>query len=230
MSFVAELYPLQKRLNDIIRVPERFSEARELCLALHASVHFAQDGAAPTVMDELWRELEPEDFAVMPTVKDVTIAWNIWHITRVEDLTVNCLIAGKKQILDKEWIARLGATAADTGNAMTDDEIMRLSRNLDPDALRAYRIAVGENTRRILSALGPEDMARKADAGGRRKIIDGGGVTDHPESFWLVDFWCRKDIAGLITMPVTRHQLGHINDSFKLKEKIKKRKSPFYMI
>jgi hypothetical protein len=229
MSYVAELYPLQKRLNETIRNAEKFGEARELFLELHASVHFAPVGQEPTALDRLWETLEREEFAVMPTVRDVTIAWNIWHVTRIEDLTVNYLIDGRDQLLDKAWLNRLGTSFADTGNAMSDEEIMCLSRSLNPAELKEYRIAVGENTRRILSGLRPEDMKRKAHAGGRAKIIGSGGVTGHPDSIWLVDFWGRKDVAGLIAMPVTRHQLGHINDSFGLKDKIHKKKTPFYM-
>ena len=38
----------------------------------------------------------------------------------------------------------------------------------------------------------------------------------------LLDFWKNKTIAGLLTMPITRHQIVHINDCFKLKERYQK--------
>ena len=43
-----------------------------------------------------------------------------------------------------------------------------------------------------------------------------------PASIWLLDFWKNKTIAGLLTMPITRHQIVHINDCFKLKERYQK--------
>jgi hypothetical protein len=228
MSFVEELYPKQKRLNEIIRKPGCFAEAQELFLAIHAAVHFTTDGRRATVMDRLWGKLGRADFAVMPTKKDVTIAWNLWHITRIEDLTVNFLVNGTGQQLNDDWQMRLGVQVTDTGNAMTDEEIMVLSRSVHPDELKAYRTAVGKNAQRILAELKPEDMKRKADASGIEQIRKAGGVTEHPESLWLLDFWGRKDVAGIITMPVTRHQLGHLNDCFGLKDKIEKKKS-FYI-
>jgi hypothetical protein len=38
-------------------------------------------------------------------------------------------------------------------------------------------------------------------------------------SQWLLDFWGRKKIAGLITMPLTRHLMVHINESKRLVRK-----------
>ena len=55
------------------------------------------------------------------------------------------------------------------------------------------------------------------------RILSEGGVLDVEDSSWLLDFWGKKNVAGIIQMPITRHQVVHINDSLKLKEKCKKR-------
>ena len=47
----------------------------------------------------------------------------------------------------------LNAPIEDTGNAMTDDKIMNLSKMLDVDALLAYRNAVGKRTQEIVKSL-----------------------------------------------------------------------------
>jgi hypothetical protein len=36
---------------------------------------------------------------------------------------------------------------------------------------------------------------------------------------WLLDFWGKKNILGLIMIPITRHQTLHLNDCFNIKEK-----------
>ena len=227
MSIAPDWNARQARLREIIKKPELFDEARVLMLSMHSSVHFSEPGSPQTLMDTVWDGLKPEDFSGMPTPKNATIAWDIWHITRIEDLTVNILIDGAEQILDDGWLNRLGTAVTDTGNAMTDDEIIALSRGLDVETLKEYRIETGRRTQRILTGLSAGDMKRKVDASGLEKIRREGGVTGHPDSRWLLEFWGRKDVAGLILMPVTRHQLGHLNDCENLKKKLHTGKSPY---
>ena len=45
------------------------------------------------------RQLEDPEYAVMVTSKDETIAWALWHIARLEDLTMNLLGSGGEQVL-----------------------------------------------------------------------------------------------------------------------------------
>ncbi|MDR0397165.1 MAG: DinB family protein [Oscillospiraceae bacterium] len=172
----------------------------------------------PTLFDELWQGLTRAGFETMPTIRDETIAWSIWHITRIEDITANILVAESSQVLDDDWLASLGATIRDTGNAMSDDEILQLSSSLDMDALRDYRIEVGKRTRGIVSNLSFEDLKRKVKPDGIKRILAEGGVTEHKDSIWLLDFWGRKNIAGILLMPFTRHQIIHVADCFKWKE------------
>ena len=39
-------------------------------------------------------------------------------------------------------------------------------------------------------------------------------------SIWLIDYWCGKDIRGLIQMPFSRHWIMHIEASLRIKNKI----------
>lgn len=48
----------------------------------------------------------------MVTSKDETIAWALWHIARLEDLTMNLLVSGGEQVWNREWARCLGT--ADT--------------------------------------------------------------------------------------------------------------------
>ena len=224
MSLIQDWNPKQAALKDALAKPEMFEEAIRLCLELHESVHAADMSGAekPTLFDELWRGLTRTAFEAMPTEKDVTIAWNIWHIARIEDLTANILIADSEQVLSDERLKKLGVAVRDTGNAMTDDEILNLSRSLDMDELRDYRTAVGKRTREIVSGLSVTEFKRKMKPESVRRILAEGGVTEHKDSIWLLDFWGKKTVAGILLMPITRHQIMHISDSFKLKERLAK--------
>ena len=214
--------PKQKRLREIIREPSRFTEAMELGRELHGMAHLGDVFASgrPTLADEVVSDLEARHYTIMPTPQDVTIAWNVWHVTRIEDVTMNLLVADGNQIFDRDWMRRLGVDVTDTGNAMSDDEIIALSESLDIAALWEYRQSVARRSREILDALTPQDLARGFHPEQKERLTAEGCLTTHPDSIWLADFWCKKDVAGILLLPPTRHQAGHLNDCIKLKKKI----------
>ncbi len=228
MYSVAEQWnPKQKMLNSIILKKDKIEESIRLILDLHSMVHTSDmnNSEVKTLEDEVWEGLDRYAFITMPTIKDVTVAWNIWHITRIEDLTVNVLIAdGVQEFIAGKWSAKLDVAVCDTGNAMNDDEIIDISKKVNMDELRNYRVAVGRRTREVISNLKPEDMRQKVLQNRLKRILDEGGVLDVENSKWLLDFWGKKNTAGLILMPVTRHQVVHLNDSLKLKKKCTKSK------
>jgi len=211
--------PLQLRLKEIIMKKEHFGEMQLLLLQLHSIVHSktVYNNMNSSFLDEIWEDLSDIAFRTMPTTTDDTIAWHIWHITRIEDLTANFLMAEREQVLTQEWLDKLKITVQDTGNAMSDSEIMDLSNRIDKATLYEYRKSVGQRTKEIINNLKPEDMKRKVARKDLDRIAEAGGVTSHPSSNWLLDFWGRKNIAGIIQMPITRHQVVHLNDCKRLK-------------
>jgi hypothetical protein len=66
------------------------------------------------------------------------------------------------------------------------------------------------------------DINRKVEKRHLDKILQNGGLIDDPKSVWLLDFWGKKNVLGLIMMPITRHQIVHLNDCFKIKAKYNK--------
>jgi hypothetical protein len=213
--------PKQTALRAALSNPDHFDKAIGLCCELHGIVHSAQVTLSkrPTLFDELLDGLTQETFTAMLAAKDATIAWNIWHITRIEDITANILVAGGKQVLNSAWQKKLGVTVRDTGNAMNRDEIVNLSNSLNMKMLRQYRDAVGLRTQAIVKNLSPQDLKRKVKPESVSRILAEGGVIEHKDSIWLLEFWGKKNIAGILLMPITRHQIVHVNDSMNLKKK-----------
>lgn len=223
-NLAADWNPRQARLKEIILKPDRFAEARHLLLEMHSLVHSSSvcNTNIATYFDDIWSSLDEATFRTMPTAKDVTIAWDLWHIARIEDITANLLIAGGSQVLDAGWNERLNTQVKDTGNAMTDDEIMAFSSEIGMDALFEYRSAVGTRTRAIMEDLQPGDMKRRFGPEQTARILAEGGVTAHKDSVWLLDFWGGKTVAGICLMPLTRHQIVHLNDCRNLRRKMRR--------
>lgn len=220
-----EEYQLQvDRMRKLLKSRRAFGEAMELALEVHGVTHRAavSGSSVPTFCDRLLDGLEEEDYSVMPTEKDETIAWHLWHIARIEDLVGNLLIAEGEQVFNDGWMDRMKVTVRDTGNAMSDEEIFGLSRQVDKGELINYRDAVGRRTREILKSLTPDDLKRKPGAGALERLVSEGGLLECKESIWLKDFWGRHTVAGLIVLPLTRHHMMHLPDSMAIKRFVKK--------
>lgn len=86
-------------LRKMIKSVRKFDGAIELALGIHAVTHTAKVSCSDsaTFCDELLDGLDDDDYSVMPTEKDETIAWHLWHIARIEDLVGNLLIAEQPQ-------------------------------------------------------------------------------------------------------------------------------------
>lgn len=212
-----------KELNKIIRKENEIKHSKKLFLEIHESLHLSKiSDTKQNEVDNLLGDLSNKEYAFMPTSKDETIAWVLWHIARIEDLTMSILVACGEQLFDDKWMQKMNTPIIDTGNALTDDEIMDLSKNLNITELLNYRNEVGKRTRKIVMGLTAGDIKCKISSSNIEKILLNGGVTNHKESIWLLDFWGKKDVAGILLMPPTRHEMLHLNDCCKWKENIRK--------
>lgn len=216
-------------LRKRIRSRKTFAQAMELALELHAITHAgeASSSEVPTFCDDVLDGLREQDFSVMPTKKDETIAWHFWHIARIEDLVGNLLVAEQPQMFSDTWRKRLNVTIRDTGNAMTDSEIIRFSKEVDKTELLRYRNAVGCRTREILTALTPDDLKQKPKDESLERLASEGGLLETKGSIWLKDFWGKHTVAGLVLLPLTRHHMMHLPDSVAIKQFTKTGKAPF---
>lgn len=222
--FGAGLSESHKELNRIIRKPELIEQTKELFLEIHGKLHLpVVSGNERNEVDELVGDLREDEYAIMPTAKDETIAWVLWHISRIEDLTMNILVNGEKQIFNEDWQTRMNSPIRDTGNALSDNQIIQLSKSLRIQELLEYRNEVGRKSREIIQTLSPDDIRRKIPAQRISRILEEGGITNHEDSIWLLDFWAKKDIAGILLMPPTRHVMLHLNDCCKWKLAIRGR-------
>ena len=170
--------------------------------------------------DEVWQDTTEEMARCIPRGSDHSIAWCIWHLARIEDVTMNLLVAGSPQLLHRDdWLKRIGVTVRDTGNAMDKASVARLSAAIDIEALRAYRLAVGRRTREIVKRLEPQELRQKVDAARLQQVMAQGALVEAASG--IADYWGKRTIAGLLLMPPTRHNFIHLNEALRIKQKCK---------
>ena len=115
----------------------------------------------------------------------------------------------------EEWQKKIGSSIKDTGNALEPDEVIAWGQDINVEELRKYMIAVGKNTRRILSALTLEQIKSMVPEEWVMRILEEGGVTTDFRSVWLLVFWGRLTIGGMILTPMTSHHMMHLPTSFE---------------
>ena len=173
-------------------------------------------------------ELSRADFNAIPFLNaegchNTTIAYSLWHIFRIEDIVAHTLINGDAQIFFRNGFReRIGAPCITTGNELEKLEIAAFSEQLNLPELYAYIAEVKENTEQILQNLSFDDLRRKIPADRKDALRSLHVVSEQESAVWLIDYWCEKDIRGLIRMPFSRHWIMHTEAAIRIKERLRK--------
>jgi DinB superfamily len=210
----------QQELRRLLSCPEDHAKAIELFLTQHAMVHTAETSETRlhSFEDEIWDGLEEDSARFVPPKFEHSIVWCFWHLTRIEDVTMNLLLAGTSQLfLQEGWCERLSIPYRDTGNGMDAADVASLSALIVLPSLRAYRLAVGRRTRAIIQGIQPADLQRKVDPARLVQVLSEGAVTESGRS--VVEYWASLTGAGLLLMPPTRHTFIHLNEAARIKQK-----------
>jgi hypothetical protein len=211
----------QKKLRFALEKSGDQDTAIELFLIQHAMVHSARlvRSSFYSFEDEVLDDLATDSFRQIPAKGNHSIVWVIWHLARIEDVTMNLLLADTDQLLYKNrWLKKLQIAAIHTGNGMSDDEVRKLSHQIDISALRQYRLAVGQQTRRIVKKLGSANFREKVNPDCLQRIWDEHAML--PGGKGIVDYWGKRTIGGLLLMPPTRHCFLHLNEARRIKTKV----------
>ena len=171
-------------------------------------------------------ELSREDLNAMPFMNadgfhSKSIAYSVWHIFRIEDITAHTLIGGDEQIFfTGGYMKRINSPLITTGNELVKEEIADFSRMLDIDELYAYASDVKNCTEAILNDLQYSDLKRKIPHEKKEKLEALNVVSKDENAYWLIDYWGDKDIRGLIQMPFSRHWIMHTEACLRIKNKL----------
>ena len=119
-----------------------------------------------------WEFVPHDAMRLRPHARVNSIAWNLWHLTRVEDATFNRFLTDGEQVLDAgDWPAKLNLPWRHNGSEMTFGEVDELSRRIDLDALRAYAVAVEARTREVAAQLNRIDLDYVPDEAFLRRVL-----------------------------------------------------------
>ncbi len=109
--------------------------------------------------------LTAEQLATRPNGTGNSIAWLVWHLTRIQDDHV-ADVAGRPQVwLNDGWVERFGLPLdpADHGYGHSSEQVDAV-RPASADLLIGYHDAVHEQTLRYLSTLKDADLDRVVDS------------------------------------------------------------------
>ena len=171
------------------------------------------------------KELKREDFDSIPFINaegyhSKTIAYSLWHIFRIEDIVAHTLIKGDEQVFfAKGYQEKTGSPIITTGNELVKQEIADFSGQLDLDALYSYMSDVKKSTEKILKEMSFEDTKKTISDERRKELEKLHVVSENEEAIWLIDYWCKKDVRGLIQMPFSRHWIMHIEACERIRQK-----------
>lgn len=209
---------LNKKMQMELRKEISFASGIETLLELR-SILFKN-------VEYFFEALAKEDFSAMPFINatgfhNKSIAYSIWHIFRIEDIVVNSLIRNGEQVFfSRDYQKRINAYIITTGNELLKDQIEDFSIRLNLNELHEYASEVKEHTDAFLKTLSHQDLKKRFDHSKKEYLRSLHVVSEDPNAKWLIDYWCDKDLGGLIKMPLSRHWIMHIEASLRIIQKL----------
>ena len=118
--------------------------------------------------------------------------------------------------------SRINSPIITTGNELVKEQISDFTKQLDIEELYSYINDVKNSTEIILNNLSYSDLKKKVSDERKEKLKKSGVVSTDENAVWLIDYWCNKDVRGLIQMPFSRHWIMHIEACQRIKNKLKR--------
>lgn len=181
------------------------------------------------LIDELLKikaNLSVEEFSEIPFINangyhSKTISYSIWHVFRIEDIVSHSLIMGDEQMFFLgNYQNRIHSQIITTGNELVKEQIAEFSKQLDIEELYQYITDVKNSTDNFLKGLKYSEIKRKITERDKEYLKKLEVISSDENAYWLIDYWCGKDIRDLIQMPFSRHWIMHIEACLRIKNKL----------
>ncbi len=210
----------QDQLRKLLSAKAHFDEAMQLFMAQHTNVHCAEisNGQFWSLQDEVLAGLTEEQIRAILRPGTNSIAWLLWHITRIEDMTINVLVLEQSQVLDADWAARLGIPFRDCGASMDDAEVADFSAKVVVRALVEYRAAVGCRTREGVQRLSAKQVKTPVPTATVQKLVNEGSIS--AKGHWLFEYYLNRTKSFFLTRTATSHNFIHLNEAGRIRAKL----------
>ena len=86
--------------------------------------------------------------------------------------------------------------------------------------LYSYIFELKVSTEKIIKSLSYVELKKKVSEERKEYLKSLNVVSNNENAIWLIDYWCNKDIRGLIQMPFSRHWIMHIEACLRIRNKI----------
>ena len=209
---------LNKTMQTQISKKESFEKGKETLFSLRDELF--------SYLKKMQQEEALENFSKMPFMNskgyhNKSIAYSLWHIFRIEDIVAHELIQKNEEILfSADFVSKIKSPIITTGNELVKEEILKFSQKLDISELFNYCEKVKQSTDSMLQKLVYEDLKNKYADADKTRLKKAKVVSEDENAFWLIDYWCGKNLKGLIQMPFSRHWIMHIEAISRIRERL----------
>jgi hypothetical protein len=213
----------QQHFRGLLLHSGRHTEAIHAFLEQHAMLHTASlvPGYGWSFQDEISADLSDEQLRQIPSGRQHSIVWLVWHIARTEDVAINLLLANTEQLLYAEhWFEHLAIPTRDIGTEMCASDITALSAQVDIAALLAYRQAVGQRTREIVQQVTMDELRQRVEPERIDRVKAEGALV--PAAYGVAEYWGRHTKGNLLLIPATRHSFTHLNEAGRVRQKLRR--------
>lgn len=166
-------------------------------------------GIRRNIQQSIYDKMEEADLRKMPNGMN-SIAWNIWHMARAEDVGINRLVSENIQIFDKgNYMERMNINIRHFGTGMNKEESKDLSEKIDISALREYHEAVGEQSLKVFSQIDQIKLDEKLDQDHLHRVMIDEGVL-HENALWVEAFYQTKIRSWFLVHMGLTHSFEHL--------------------
>ena len=209
-----------KEIQKLISKEATFNEAIDKLIAFREEMFGQITSIVEGYPEEAFYQMP---FAKATGYHSKTLAYSIWHIYRIEDIVAHEIIMEDEQVLfKKDYLKKTASPIITTGNELEGEEITEFSKKLNVKELYLYAKAVKDSSNKFLKKLSHKDLKRKFTDETKQKLVKTKCVSADENAVWLIDYWCNKDLKGLILMPFSRHWIMHIEAMRRIKDKLDK--------
>ena len=184
---------------------------KEDILKLYTKIYPFGEPNEETIFEYLVSNSSHKQLTEIGKYKGRTTVYNIWHITRIEDITMNSIVMNQSQVFNDEWKKRMHSSIRSTGNELDERGILSFSKDIDFEELICYRNEVTKRSIEIINNLDFNKITTKLSKENYGYLIDTKDVDKSNE--WLISYWTGTDVRRIIYTPLLSHHLMHLNQS-----------------